>query len=60
MKPISYDQIDLNWKGVADDAARFLQEKQGKDRMLWAKFVDVFRTQTDGENNGWRGEYGAK
>ncbi len=60
MKPISYDQINLNWRGVANDAARFLQEKQGKDQVIWAKFVDVFRTQTDGENRGWRGEYWGK
>ncbi len=60
MKAVAYDKIDLRWQGLANKAALFLQEKQGKDAVIWAKFVDVFRTRTDGENNGWRGEYWGK
>ena len=46
--------------GVADWAIDFLQKEQLKDRELWAKFVDQFRTQPDAENFGWRGEFWGK
>ncbi|MBO5253487.1 MAG: glycoside hydrolase family 127 protein [Clostridia bacterium] len=50
----------LKFNGVADRAARFLQKEQLSDPVLWAKFVDVFRTQPDAVNQGWRGEYWGK
>lgn len=50
----------MQWRGVADFTARFFQEEQLKDKKLWAKFVDVFRSQPDGDNYGWRGEYWGK
>lgn len=53
-------KVKLCWKGVGDWSARFLQEHQLKDVALWKKFVDVFRTQPDGENQGWRGEFWGK
>ena len=52
--------IRLQTNGVADWAARFLQTEQLSDPALWAKFVDLFRSQPDAENHGWRGEYWGK
>ena len=43
--------------GLADWTAKFFQKEQLMDVALWAKFVDIFRSQPDGENMGWRGEY---
>ena len=50
----------LKTEGIANWAANFLQKEQLTDRGLWAKFVDLFRTQPDAENHGWRGEYWGK
>ncbi len=50
----------VQFKGVADQAAQFLQKEQLTDAKLWAKFVDVFRSRPDGENQGWRGEFWGK
>ncbi len=50
----------LHTRGIADCAAQFLQKEQLKDRALWKKFVDVFRSQPDSDNRGWRGEYWGK
>lgn len=47
-------------QGLAHQTALFFQKEQLSDRALWAKFVDVFRSQPDGENCGWRGEYWGK
>ena len=43
-----------------DKAASLLQREQLCDRALWAKFVNVYRVQPDGENQGWRGEFWGK
>ena len=53
---------DLNQKyeGLADKAARFLENAQLLDSALWAKFVQQFRDQLDGTNEGWRGEFWGK
>ena len=48
------------YRGTADFYARFIQEKQLKDRALWQKFVHVFSTREDDADNGWRGEYFGK
>ncbi len=50
----------LRFQGVAHQAAQFLQREQLTDPVLWAKFVDLYRSQPDGENQGWRGEYWGK
>ena len=50
----------IQFQGLADKAARWLQQEQLTDRAQWAKFVDVFRDQPDGTNQGWRGEYWGK
>lgn len=53
-------KVKISWKGIGDWSAHFLQENQLKDVSLWKKFVDVFRSQPDGENQGWRGEFWGK
>ena len=50
--------IQLN--GIANWAARFLQDFSMKDPAQWAKFVEIFRVQQDGDNQGWRGEFWGK
>ena len=52
--------IELHTNGVANWAAEFLQKEQLKDRALWKKFVDVFRTRPDGPDHAWRGEFWGK
>ena len=54
------NHVFLKTEGIADWAARFLQKEQLTDPVLWAKFVDLFRSQPDAENHGWRGEYWGK
>ena len=50
----------LHTNGVANWAVNFLQTEQLKNRELWAKFVDVYRTRPDAQNYGWRGEFWGK
>ncbi len=50
----------MQFCGVADEAASFLVKEHLCNRALWAKFVDVFRTQPDSSNRGWKGEYWGK
>ena len=50
----------IQFQGLADKAARWLQNEQLMDRAQLAKFVDVYRTQPDADNQGWRGEYWGK
>ena len=50
----------VKFQGILDNTARFLQKEQLCDRKLWAKFVDLYRIQPDGENQGWRGEFWGK
>ncbi len=52
--------IDLHTKGIGDWAIRFFQTEQLKDPKLWKRFVDIFRSQPDAKNYGWRGEYWGK
>ena len=54
------NNVMLKTKGIANATALFFQKEQLTDRALWAKFVDLFRTQPDAENQGWRGEYWGK
>ena len=46
--------------GVAHKAAHFIMNEQMLDAKQWAKFVDLYRSQPDGTNQGWRGEYWGK
>ena len=48
------------YEGAADRYARFILNRQLKDRALWQKFVKVFSTREDAADDGWRGEYFGK
>jgi len=50
----------LKLEGIAHQTALFLQKAQLSDAAQWAKFVDVYRSQPDGVNRGWRGEFWGK
>ena len=50
----------LKYNGIANDAAEFLVREHLLNREMWKKFVDQYRIQSDGKNNGWRGEYWGK
>ncbi len=50
----------LHFYGRQDDDVRFIRSWQLMDRPLWAKFVNQFRTHSDGDNGDWRGEYWGK
>ena len=52
--------IDLHTNGIGDWAINFFQTEQLKHPKIWEKFVDVFRSQPDTKNGGWRGEYWGK
>lgn len=47
-------------EGCASDAVDFFEREQLLDVNLWKTFVQQFRDQLDGENQGWRGEYWGK
>lgn len=49
----SYDGI---WQKVTDTVV----DRQLLDRSLWADFVNQFRSATDDETRGWRGEFWGK
>ena len=48
------------YTGVSASAVSFIERDQLGDALLWRRFVDQFREQIDGENQGWRGEYWGK
>ena len=48
----------LEFQGVADRAARFIQKKQMENPQYLKDFVDIYRTKPD--KTGWRGEYWGK
>lgn len=50
----------VKFNGVADKAALFIQKEQLFDTALWSKFVDVFRSQPDSTDRGWKCEYWGK
>lgn len=50
----------IQFRGLAHQTAMFFQKEQLTDSVLWKRFVDVFRVQQDGTNQGWRGEYWGK
>lgn len=50
----------IKFNGIADSTAGFLESEHLCNRGLWKKFVDIFRTQPDGLNRGWKGEYWGK
>ncbi len=55
-----YVSAEQHYEGESDRAVRFIEKEQIMDRFLWKRFVDQFREQLDGTNQGWRGEYWGK
>ena len=53
-------KVKCRFEGLADKTIRFIEEFQLMDTVLWERFVEQYRTQPDGEDNGWRGEYWGK
>ena len=53
-------KLKLQFEGAAHRTALFLQNEHLKNRQMWKKFVDIFRSQSDGINKGWKGEYWGK
>lgn len=51
---------NAKYVGQVDDYAAFIIQKQLKDRPLWKKFINVFRSREDAADGGWRGEYFGK
>ena len=62
MKPVfSYLNIgSAKYTNTAHKNALFILHKQLKDKELWKKFINVFKTKADIADNGWRGEYFGK
>lgn len=62
MKPVfSYLNIgSAKYTNTAHENALFILHKQLKDKELWKKFINVFKTKADIADNGWRGEYFGK
>ncbi len=50
----------IHFSGIANNTATLLQNEFLCNKKLWHSFAEVFHTQPDGENNGWRGEYWGK
>ena len=50
----------FSYTGAYDAAARFVQEHQSKNEVLWQTFADQFRLQKDSEDGGWNGEFWGK
>ncbi len=48
------------YTGCANETVTFFEREQLLDVSLWKIFVQQFRDQVDGENQGWRGEYWGK
>lgn len=52
--------MKTKFTGLMHQTALYFQKEQLMDAKLWAKFVDEFRVQIDGTNQGWRGEFWGK
>ena len=50
----------LKFNGISHETAIFLQDQYLCDAEQWKKFVDVYRSQPDGKNQGWCGEFWGK
>lgn len=53
-------QGSAKFKGVFDEAIRFVAENQCKNKHNWALFVEQFRSNVDDPTNAWRCEYWGK
>ena len=50
---------NFKFKGFLDEAIRFIENNQLKDKSLWKRFVEQYELHSDNDN-GWRGEYWGK
>lgn len=57
---LGYADARCIFRGVADEAARFITENSLLDTDLWRRFVTQFREHSDSSDYGWRGEYFGK
>ena len=48
------------YTNTVHENAMFILQKQLKDKELWKKFVNVFKSKADIVDQGWRGEYFGK
>ncbi len=48
------------FKGVFDEAIRFVSENQCKNKHNWVLFAEQFKTTADDKENSWRSEYWGK
>ena len=48
------------WSGRPDDAVRFTLAHQLLDKGMWARFIGVFRWNSDSLDDGWRCEFWGK
>lgn len=55
-----FAQSEKEYTGCASEGVSFFEREQFFDVTLWKSFVQQFRDQLDGENQGWRGEYWGK
>lgn len=53
-------QNEYRFSGIIDDSIRFVENFQLLDEKLWSLFVHQFEYDSDGTDNGWRGEYWGK
>ena len=51
--------MECKFEGIVDWMYKFTTERQLMDPVLWARFVEQFRSKGD-VNGGWRGEYWGK
>ena len=49
-----------HFSGIADSYARFIEDRQLVDEVLWGKFIKVFSEYSDTTDDGWRSEYWGK
>ena len=53
------EKMECKFSGIVDWMYKFTTERQLMDSVLWARFVEQFRSKGD-INGGWRGEYWGK
>lgn len=58
---VFYEDMEktVGFRGVLNDAIRYIEQIQLLDGEVWARFVQQFRGDAD-YDNGWRGEYWGK
>ncbi len=54
------DNIDADLSGAIGDTLDLVNSRQLYDTSLWSRFVCQFRSNTDGDGYGWRGEFWGK